>query len=244
MNMSWVRALADSGLFHLGALAWIFVLERILALIPQGRETNWLFTHIFASWVSLISVWSHATSKAWLISMPTRTYTQPFYLSPDFTIGQYCGDLAGNLVSHLIAIVVSKLEAAKKNSQAAAKHGIWIELSKEQNWPHFRSAASQPHIFINRLKISINALDRIPSHKKPREMVHSAFEISFVGTFRDPQKWSFGFGKSWPISDFIWIWESSVWTPIEILILRRLKKGLNPCKLPPLRQSSLYWKMR
>jgi sensor histidine kinase YesM len=171
-------ALADSGLFTLGFLLGVFVLERIFSFyIPKGGN-NWLLL-IIPLLMSLITVWSHAYIQSWFFDADLD-YTQ-FLLDHRYLRWAVLG-LAEILVA-LIAIVVSKLEQQEESQQREA---MMNELSKEAELTQLRQQL-QPHFLFNSLN-SINALV-VSQPQKAREMVIQLSEF-LRGTIRkDPQKW-------------------------------------------------------
>jgi sensor histidine kinase YesM len=170
-------ALADSGLFTLGFMLGVFVLERIFSFyIPKGGN-NWLLL-IIPLLMSLITVWAHGYIQSWVFDDPD--YTQ-FLLDHRYLRLAILG-LAEVLVT-LIAIVVSKLEQQDASQQREA---MMNELSKEAELTQLRQQL-QPHFLFNSLN-SINALVVSQPHKA-REMVIQLSEF-LRGTIRkDPQKW-------------------------------------------------------
>jgi sensor histidine kinase YesM len=171
-------ALADSGLFTLGFMLGVFVLERIFSFyIPKGGN-NWLLL-IIPLLVSLITVWAHACIQSWVFDADPD-YIQ-FLLDHRFLRWAVLG-LAEVLVA-LIAIVVSKLEQQEESQQ---RETMMNELSKEAELTQLRQQL-QPHFLFNSLN-SINALV-VSQPQKAREMVIQLSEF-LRGTIRkDPQKW-------------------------------------------------------
>jgi two-component system LytT family sensor kinase len=171
-------ALADSGLFTLGFMLGVFVLERIFSFyIPKGGN-NWLLL-IIPLLVSLITVWAHAYIQNWVFDADPD-YIQ-FLLDHRFLRWAVLG-LAEVLVA-LIAIVVSKLEQQEESQQ---RETMMNELSKEAELTQLRQQL-QPHFLFNSLN-SINALV-VSQPQKAREMVIQLSEF-LRGTIRkDPQKW-------------------------------------------------------
>jgi two-component system LytT family sensor kinase len=171
-------ALADSGLFTLGFMLGVFVLERIFSFyIPKGGN-NWLLL-IIPLLVSLITVWAHAYIQSWVFDADPD-YIQ-FLLDHRFLRWAVLG-LAEVLVA-LIAIVVSKLEQQEESQQ---RETMMNELSKEAELTQLRQQL-QPHFLFNSLN-SINALV-VSQPQKAREMVIQLSEF-LRGTIRkDPQKW-------------------------------------------------------
>lgn len=171
-------ALADSGLFTLGFMLGVFVLERIFSFyIPKGGN-NWLLL-IIPLLVSLITVWAHAYIQSWFFDADPD-YGQ-FLLDHRFLRWAVLG-LAEVLVA-LIAIVVSKLEQQEESQQ---RETMMNELSKEAELTQLRQQL-QPHFLFNSLN-SINALV-VSQPQKAREMVIQLSEF-LRGTIRkDPQKW-------------------------------------------------------
>jgi two-component system, LytTR family, sensor kinase len=171
-------ALADSGLFTLGFMLGVFVLERIFSFyIPKGGN-NWLLL-IIPLLISLITVWAHAYIQSWFFDADPE-YSQ-FLLDHRFLRWAVLG-LAEVLVA-LIAIVVSKLEQQEESQQ---RETMMNELSKEAELTQLRQQL-QPHFLFNSLN-SINALV-VSQPQKAREMVIQLSEF-LRGTIRkDPQKW-------------------------------------------------------
>ena len=171
-------ALADSGLFTLGFMLGVFVLERIFSFyIPKGGN-NWLLL-IIPLLMSLITVWAHAYIQSWFFDADPD-YSQ-FLLDHRFLRWAVLG-LAEVLVA-LIAIVVSKLEQQEESQQ---RETMMNELSKEAELTLLRQQL-QPHFLFNSLN-SINALV-VSQPQKAREMVIQLSEF-LRGTIRkDPQKW-------------------------------------------------------
>jgi len=171
-------ALADSGLFTLGFMLGVFVLERIFSFyIPKGGN-NWLLL-IIPLLMSLITVWAHAYIQSWFFDA-NPDYSQ-FLLDHRFLRWVVLG-LAEVLVA-LIAIVVSKLEQQEESQQ---RETMMNELSKEAELTQLRQQL-QPHFLFNSLN-SINALV-VSQPQKAREMVIQLSEF-LCGTIRkDPQKW-------------------------------------------------------
>lgn len=170
-------ALADAGLFTLGFMLGVFVLERIFSFyIPKGGN-NWLLL-IIPLLMSLITVWAHGYIQSWVFDDPV--YTQ-FILDHRYLRWAVLG-LAEVLVT-LIAIVVSKLEQQEASQQ---RESMMNELSKEAELTQLRQQL-QPHFLFNSLN-SINALV-VSQPQKAREMVIQLSEF-LRGTIRkEPQKW-------------------------------------------------------
>lgn len=171
-------ALADSGLFTLGFMLGVFVLERIFSFyIPKGWN-NWLLL-IIPLLMSLMTVWVHWFIQSWFFDADPD-YTQ-FLIDHRYLRWAVLG-LAEVLVT-LIAIVVSKLEQQEASQQREA---MMNELSKEAELTQLRQQL-QPHFLFNSLN-SINALV-VSQPQKAREMVIQLSEF-LRGTIRkDPQKW-------------------------------------------------------
>lgn len=171
-------ALADSGLFTLGFMLGVFVLERIFSFyIPKGWN-NWLLL-IIPLLMSMMTVWVHSFIQSWVFDADP-VYTQ-FLLDHRYLRWAVLG-LAEVLVT-LIAIVVSKLEQQEASQQREA---MMNELSKEAELTQLRQQL-QPHFLFNSLN-SINALV-VSQPQKAREMVIQLSEF-LRGTIRkDPQKW-------------------------------------------------------
>lgn len=171
-------ALADAGLFTLGFMLGVLVLERIFSFyIPKGGN-NWLLL-IIPLLMSLITVWAHAYLQSWFFDANSH-YTQ-FLLDHRYLRWAVLG-IAEVLVA-LIAIVVAKLEQQEEFQQREA---MMSELSKEAELTQLRQQL-QPHFLFNSLN-SINALV-ISQPQKARDMVIQLSEF-LRGTIRkDPQKW-------------------------------------------------------
>jgi len=171
-------ALADSGLFTIGFLVGIFVLERIFSFyIPKGGN-NWLLL-IIPMLMSFITVWLHFFIQSWVFGSDSE-YSQ-FLIDHRYLRWAILG-LAEILVA-LLAIVVSKLEQQEESQKREA---MMSELSKEAELTQLRQQL-QPHFLFNSLN-SINALV-VSQPQKAREMVIQLSEF-LRGTIRkDPQKW-------------------------------------------------------
>ena len=171
-------ALADSGLFTLGFLFGVFILERIFSFyIPKGVN-NWLLL-IIPLLMSFATVWIHGFIQTWVFNA-NDAYTQ-FVLDHRYLRWAFLG-LAEILVA-LLAIVVSKLEQQQEFQQREA---MMSELSKEAELTQLRQQL-QPHFLFNSLN-SINALV-VAQPQKAREMVVQLSEF-LRGTIRkDAQKW-------------------------------------------------------
>jgi len=183
-------ALADSGLFTLGFLLGVFVLERIFSFLFPKVGNNWLLL-IIPLLMSLITVWSHAYIQSWVFRC--RPGPTPNFLLDHRYLRWAVLGIGRNSGSQLIAIVVSKLEQQEESQQREA---MMNELSKEAELTQLRQQL-QPHFLFNSL--NFNKLPwSYPSHKKAREMGHSAFRISSWNNPKRPSEMGFGFGKSWP----------------------------------------------
>jgi sensor histidine kinase YesM len=171
-------ALADSGLFTLGFMLGVFVLERIFSFyIPRGGN-NWLLL-IIPLLMSMITVWAHGYIQSWFFDADPD-YTQ--FLFDHLYLRWAVLGLAEVMVA-LIAIVVSKLEEQEESQQREA---MMNELSKEAELTQLRQQL-QPHFLFNSLN-SINALV-VSQPQQAREMVIQLSEF-LRGTIRkDPQKW-------------------------------------------------------
>ncbi len=171
-------ALADSGLFTLGFLIGIFVLERIFSFyIPKGGN-NWLLL-IIPLLMSFVTVWLHGFIQNWVFG-EDPIYSE-FLVEHLYLRWAFLG-IAEILVA-LIAIVVSKLEQQEESQQREA---MMNSLAKEAELTQLRQQL-QPHFLFNSLN-SINALAVTQPHKA-REMVIQLSEF-LRGTIRkDPQKW-------------------------------------------------------
>jgi two-component system, LytTR family, sensor kinase len=171
-------ALADSGLFTLGFMLGVFVLERIFSFyIPKGGN-NWLLL-IIPLLMSFITVWAHTYIQSWVFD----NYKEYIQFLRDHRLLRWAVLGLAEVLVALIALVVSKLEQQEETQKREA---LMNELSKEAELTQLRQQL-QPHFLFNSLN-SINALV-VSQPQRAREMIIQLSEF-LRGTIRkDPQKW-------------------------------------------------------